>query len=106
MPAASSAAIASPALESWSGTVIVEPATLAAAEAADLAVEQLGDPEQRGELVDARPGVTRVDAPQVRVQLEVGAAGQAAVDDGLLEHHARDTPRRERPLYDVVAAQH
>src|SRR3954465_11088223 len=74
----------------------LEAPPLAAAVAADLAGEDLVEPERLGEIGDPRRRRLEVDAPQLGVQLEVRTAGEAAVDDGVLEDDAADAPRLQR----------
>ena len=79
----------------------LEPPPFAAAVRADGPVDELGEVERRGELVDPRLRLALVDAPQAGVDLEVPPSGERAVDDGFLEHDAARAPRRKRVLRDV-----
>src|SRR5205814_8379686 len=76
------------------------PAPLAAAGRADRPLEQLFEPEGRGDLLDVR-----LDAPGVGVDLEVPAGREAPVEDLLLEDDAALRPRGERLGRDVVAGE-
>src|SRR5205814_2854293 len=82
----------------------LEPPALAAAAAAHGAVDDLVDPQQRAELLDALVGVLAPDAPQIRVELQVRAAGEALVDHRLLEDDAAHAARLQGPGNDVIAA--
>ena len=65
----------------------------------------LRDAQRGGELVDARGSHPRVDAPELRVELEVRAAREAAVHDGLLEDDAAHAAGVERVPDDIVAGE-
>ena len=65
----------------------------------------LRDAQRIGELGDARGARPWVDAPELRVELEVRAAGEAAVHDGLLEDDAAHAAGVQRALDDVVAGE-
>ena len=64
----------------------LEPPALAAAVGRDRTVEEVGQVEAVGELVDAPARVVGGDAPEAGVDLEVAAAGERPVDDRVLEH--------------------
>jgi hypothetical protein len=63
----------------------LEAPSLAFAVRADEAFHQLAETESRRDLVDPPGALSRVDAPQAGVELEVPTAGQGAVDDRILE---------------------
>src|SRR5437773_2022389 len=71
----------------------LETASLAAAVALNLAIEDLDESERLAQLPDAGRGCGDLHAPQLGVKLEVGATGQAAVDDRLVEDNAADAAR-------------
>jgi len=82
----------------------LEPPALAAAVAADRAVDQLREAERVDEVADAARGRARLDSPEAGVQVEMAPAGQGAVDHRLLEDDAADAPCRQRFPHDVEAA--
>src|SRR5437016_7562068 len=63
----------------------LEAAALAAAVAADGAIEELVERQHACELIDPRRSLARRHAPEARMQLEIATARERAVDDGLLE---------------------
>src|SRR3954471_18372697 len=79
---------------------------LASAVALDFAIEELAYPERTSGFIDSLTCQRLVDAPEIRVELEVGATAEGAIDDRLLEHDARNGACVERLLNNVVTRQH
>ena len=71
------------------------PSPLAAAVGADGPVDEVAQPDRVYELLDSPLRRRGLDAPQATVQVEVAAAGQGAIDHGVLEDDAAHLARGE-----------
>src|SRR4029077_17697267 len=78
-------------------------AALAAAVRPDRAVQEPGEAEYVGKLVDARGRGAPLHTPEASVDVEIAPAGQRAIDGAVLEDDAAGAPGGERIGRDVGA---
>src|SRR5262249_1641370 len=83
----------------------LEPPALTAAVAAGRSLDQLGEAERAGELVDPPGRPAGLPSPEAGMDLEVPGAAERAVDHRLLEDDAADSPGGDRLPRHVEARQ-